>query len=80
MRTIIKKAFLTGVLASLLLALPSLTAAQSRSKIDVAALGPQINDVVPGFSLWDQNGQMQTLESIAGNNGTMLLFHRSADW
>ena len=52
----------------------------SRAEIDVAALGPQIGDTVPAFNLPDQNGQMQNLESIRGSNGTMLLFHRSADW
>ena len=54
--------------------------AQSRTAIEVASLGPQVGEQVPGFSLPDQNGQVQTLESILGPNGAMLLFHRSADW
>ena len=54
--------------------------AQSRTVIEVASLGPQVGEQVPGFSLPDQNGQVQTLESILGPNGAMLLFHRSADW
>ena len=53
---------------------------QSRTPIDVAALGPQVGEQVPEFSLPDQNGQMRTLESILGPKGAMLLFHRSADW
>lgn len=53
---------------------------QSRTPIDVASLGPQVGEQVPEFSLPDQNGQMRTLESIAGPKGAMLLFHRSADW
>lgn len=63
--------------------LPHLGYAQTtatRTEIDVAALGPQVGDAVPAFNLPDQNGQMQTLDSIRGSNGTMLLFHRSADW
>lgn len=54
--------------------------ASSRSEINVAALGPQVGEIVPAFNLPDQQGQMQNLDSIRGANGTMLLFHRSADW
>jgi hypothetical protein len=66
--------------AALLLALPMLTAAQNRAPIDVHSLGPQVGDRVPDFNLPDQHGQLQTLNSIKGPNGAMLLFHRSADW
>jgi hypothetical protein len=59
---------------------PSDVAMQSRTPIDVASLGPQVGELVPGFSLPDQNGQVQTLESILGPNGAILLFHRSANW
>ena len=55
-------------------------ATQGRTPIDVASLGPQVGERVPAFSLPDQNGQVQTLESILGPNGAILLFHRSADW
>jgi hypothetical protein len=55
-------------------------AMESRTPIDVASLGPQVGEEVPAFSLPDQNGQVQTLESILGPNGALLLFHRSADW
>ena len=58
----------------------SIWAAETRVAIDVAALGPQIGERVPDFALPDQAGQIQTLDSIRGRNGTMLLFHRSADW
>ena len=53
---------------------------QSRTPIDVASLGPQGGEEVPAFSLPDQNGNLRTLESISGQKGAMLLFHRSADW
>ena len=55
-------------------------ATQGRTPIDVASLGPQVGERVPAFSLPDQNGQIQTRESILGPNGAILLFHRSADW
>ena len=57
-----------------------LATAQSRTAIDVHSLGPQVGEGVPGFSLPDQNGRIQTLNSIMGPNGAMLLFHRSTDW
>ena len=47
---------------------------------DVEQFGPQVGDVVPAFTLTDQHGQTQTLESIMGPNGAMLVFNRSADW
>ena len=55
-------------------------ATQSRTPIDVASLGPQVGERVPAFSLPDQNGQIQTRESVLGPNGAILLFHRSANW
>ncbi len=48
--------------------------------IDVSKLGPQIGDRVPDFNLRDQNGNLRNLASIAGPQGTMLVFVRSADW
>ena len=70
---------LAALLAVLLLSSSSL-AAQPREQINVASLGPQVGERVPDFSLPDQFGQLQSLDSIRGPNGTMLLFHRSADW
>ena len=54
--------------------------AQEREPIDVAALGPQVGERVPDFSLPDQHGRMQTLQSVMREKGAMILFHRSADW
>ena len=56
------------------------TQAQEREAIDVSALGPQVGERVPDFSLPDQHGRMQTLQSVMGEKGAMILFHRSADW
>jgi hypothetical protein len=49
------------------------------TKIDVSKLGPQVGDRVPDFSVKDQNGNTQTLQSIMGPKGAMLVFIRSAD-
>jgi len=54
--------------------------AQERQAIDIAALGPQVGDEVPDFSLPDQFGEIQTLQSIMGEQGAMIVFHRSANW
>ena len=51
-----------------------------RSRIDVSKLGPQVGERVPDFSLKDQNGNTQSLQSIIGPKGAMLVFIRSADW
>ncbi len=52
----------------------------SRTPVDVSKLGPQIGDRVPGFSLKDQSGRLQTLASVMGPKGVMLVFFRSVDW
>ena len=54
--------------------------ARTRSAIDVSRLGPQVGDLVPDFSLEDQNGRTWTRQSIMGPKGAMLVFIRSADW
>ena len=70
---------LAGALFALALATPT-QAAQERTPVDVASLGPQVGELVPDFSLADQNGRVRTRDSILGPNGAILLFHRSADW
>ncbi len=42
--------------------------------------GPVPGERVPSFEAIDQNGQKQTLASIAGPKGAVLVFYRSADW
>ena len=56
------------------------TSPPTRTRIDVSALGPQVGEQVPDFSLPDQNGRIWTRQSIMGPKGAMLVFVRSADW
>jgi hypothetical protein len=42
--------------------------------------GPDVGQTVPDFRLRDQNGTGQTLRSIMGPKGALLVFYRSADW
>ncbi len=65
---------------SLILVLTLVTLGAAQDLPDVEQFGPQVGDVVPAFTLTDQHGQTQTLESIMGPNGAMLVFNRSADW
>jgi peroxiredoxin len=70
------------VVAVTAMAMPSLAGQSTPAKvhIDVSKLGPQVGDRVPGFSLEDQNGKTQTLQSIMGPRGAVLVFVRSTDW
>jgi hypothetical protein len=42
--------------------------------------GPTVGARLPEFRLADQNGTQQTLRSIAGPKGAIIVFYRSADW
>ena len=42
--------------------------------------GPDVGQPVPAFSALDQEGRNQTLKSIMGPKGALLVFFRSADW
>ena len=48
--------------------------------IESMSIGLSLGQKVPALSLRDQFGHIQTLESLKGPNGTVLLFFRSADW
>jgi hypothetical protein len=50
------------------------------TQIDISKLGPQVGASAIDFELTDQFGRTQTLATIAGPTGTMLVFFRSADW
>lgn len=44
------------------------------------SIGLAVGQKAPDFSLRDEFGHVQTLETLKGANGTVLLFFRSADW
>jgi len=43
-------------------------------------IGLAVGQKAPAFSIPDQFGHVQTLSTLKGANGTVLLFFRSADW
>ena len=71
---------LTRLIGPSLLAMAVAVALPAAPQVDVNALGPQVGQQALPFSLPDQNGKVQTLASVAGSKGTMLVFFRSADW
>jgi hypothetical protein len=46
----------------------------------MTSIGLPVGKKAPAFALRDQLGREQTLETLRGKNGTVLLFFRSADW
>jgi peroxiredoxin len=44
------------------------------------SIGLEVGQKAPEFSARDQFGGEQTLETLKGPKGTVLLFFRSADW
>jgi hypothetical protein len=43
-------------------------------------IGLAVGQKAPAISVHDQFGHLQTLDSLKGEKGTVLLFFRSADW
>jgi hypothetical protein len=48
--------------------------------VELMSIGLAVGQKAPAFSVHDQFGRVQTLDSLKGANGTVLLFFRSADW
>lgn len=67
------------IVAALWVTLSGSVLAQT-AQVEIDKLGPQVGERAVPFALPDQFGRVQTLESLAGPKGTMLVFFRSADW
>jgi len=50
------------------------------ASVELMSIGLAVGQKAPAFSLHDEFGRVQTLDSLKGTNGTVLLFFRSADW
>jgi hypothetical protein len=48
--------------------------------VELLSIGLEVGQKAPAFSIRDQFGRAQTLDTLKGANGTVLLFFRSADW
>jgi hypothetical protein len=67
-------------LCSVLIAALVASVGAQPAQVDIDSLGPQVGAPVPPFSGVDQFNRSQSMDSVAGPNGTMLVFFRSADW
>jgi hypothetical protein len=77
----LKQISILGLVMSVLLLIPQSGLAQAeREVIDLSERGPQVGETIPDFSLTDQYGETWTRDRILGENGTMLVFIRSANW
>ena len=77
----VKRLLSTGALAALVtVATAAGVAQQPAPAVDTSKLGPQVGATVPPFSGVDQFGTPQSLTSLSGPKGLMLVFSRSADW
>jgi hypothetical protein len=50
------------------------------TSIELVSIGLAVGQKAPAFSARDQFGRVQTLDSLKGAKGAVLLFFRSADW
>ena len=50
------------------------------ASMELMSIGLAVGQKAPAFSVRDQLGRTQTLDTLKGANGTVLLFFRSADW
>lgn len=50
------------------------------ASVEALPIGLAVGQKAPDFSILDQFGQAQTLETLRGPKGTILLFFRSSDW
>jgi hypothetical protein len=50
------------------------------TSLELMSIGLAAGQDAPAFSVRDQFGRVQTLDTLKGTNGTVLLFFRSADW
>ncbi len=50
------------------------------ASVELMSIGLAVGQKAPAFSIRDQLGRTQTLDTLKGPNGTVLLFFRSADW
>ena len=73
MRTIVR------VMLSVAVGVGAVSAQQAQT-VDVTTLGPQVGQKAITFQLPDQQGRPQSLASVAGPKGTMLVSFRSSDW
>jgi hypothetical protein len=51
-----------------------------KAQNDGATSGLKVGEKIPDFALPDQHGNRQGFRDLAGSDGLLLVFSRSADW
>ncbi len=51
-----------------------------KAQNDGATSGLNVGEKIPDFTLPDQNGKQKSFRDLAGPDGLLLVFTRSADW
>ncbi len=51
-----------------------------KAQNDGATSGLNVGQKIPAFALPDQNGNQKSFRDLAGPEGLLLVFTRSADW
>ncbi len=64
----------------ILFALAYMQANSAGNQTGSSAIGLQVGQKAPAFAATDQFGHDQSIETLKGTKGTVLLFFRSADW
>lgn len=67
-------------LSMIIFALPHAQNNSSSNQADSASIGLAAGQKAPDFVSRDQFDRSQSIETLKGTNGTVLLFFRSADW
>lgn len=62
------------------LAAAALFAMAAHGASDSSAPGLAEGTEIPAFEARDQHGEVRGFDSLAGKNGLLLVFFRSADW
>jgi len=53
---------------------------QSSNRTAPPSIGIELGQRAPAFAVSDQFGHVQSINTLQGSKGTVLLFFRSADW
>ena len=64
----------------ILFALAYMQANSAGNPTGSSTIGLQVGQKAPAFTATDQFGHDQSIETLKGAKGTVLLFFRSADW
>lgn len=68
-------------LGRMLISLTGLSAVAAFAADDYSGnWGPATGSQLPVLEAYDQEGQLQTLDSLTGDQGLLLFLNRSADW